>query len=32
MTDSNDDAFVVVARPFEGLVNGEERLAKAQLE
>ncbi len=31
MTDSNDDEFVTTSHPFEGLVNGEERLVKAQL-
>ncbi len=31
MTDSNGDAFVIAAHPFKGVVNGEERLAKAQL-
>lgn len=30
-TKSNEDAVVIAAHPFEGLVNGEERLAKAQL-
>lgn len=27
----NEDAVVITAHPFEGLVNGEERFAKAQL-
>ncbi len=30
-TNNYDDAFVTVSHPFEGLVNGVERLAKAQL-
>ncbi len=30
-TTNNDDEFVTTAHPFEGLANGEERLAKAQL-
>jgi len=30
-TKSNEDAVVIASHPFEGLVNGEERLAKAQL-
>ena len=30
-TTNNDDQFVTTAHPFEGLPNGEERLAKAQL-
>jgi len=28
---SNKDEFLTTAHPFEGLANGEERLAKAQL-
>lgn len=27
----NEDAIVITSHPFEGLVNGEERLAKTQL-
>ncbi|MCP5246884.1 MAG: hypothetical protein H6937_13400 [Burkholderiales bacterium] len=27
----NEDAVVITAHPFEGLVNGEERFAKVQL-
>lgn len=30
-TKRNDDAVVVTSHPFEGLINGKERLAKAQL-
>ena len=30
-THNNEDKFVTTAHPFEGLANGEERLAKAQL-
>jgi predicted XRE-type DNA-binding protein len=30
-TTNNNNEFVITAHPFEGLVNGEERLAKAQL-
>lgn len=30
-TARNEDAVVITSHPFEGLVNGEERLAKAQL-
>lgn len=30
-THNKEDHFVTAAHPFEGLVNGEERLAKAQL-
>ena len=30
-THHNEDEFVTTAHPFEGLENGEERLAKAQL-
>ncbi len=30
-THNKEDNFVTTAHPFEGLVNGEERLAKAQL-
>ena len=30
-THNNKDEFVTTAHPFEGLANGEERLAKAQL-
>lgn len=30
-TKSNEDAIVVTSHPFEGLDNGEERLAKVQL-
>jgi len=31
ITHDNDDEFVTTTHPFEGLKNGEERLAKAQL-
>ena len=30
-THNNEEEFVTTAHPFEGLANGEERLAKAQL-
>jgi len=30
-TSNNEDTIVTTAHPFEGLANGEERLAKAQL-
>ena len=30
-TARNEDAVVITSHPFEGLVNGEKRLAKAQL-
>lgn len=30
-TSKNDDEVVVTVHPFEGLANGEERIAKAQL-
>ena len=30
-TRNNEDEFLTTAHPFEGLANGEERLAKAQL-
>ena len=30
-THKNEEEFVTTAHPFEGLANGEERLAKAQL-
>lgn len=30
-TTKNEDTIITTAHPFEGLVNGEERLAKAQL-
>ena len=30
-TYNNEDNFVTTAHPFEGLANGEERLAKTQL-
>ncbi len=30
-TTHHDDEFITTAHPFEGLANGEERLAKAQL-
>jgi len=31
ITKGHDDDVVITSHPFEGLVNGEERLAKAQL-
>ena len=30
-TERNEDAVVITSHPFKGLVNGEERFAKAQL-
>jgi predicted XRE-type DNA-binding protein len=30
-TKTNEDTVVITSHPFEGLANGEERLAKAQL-